>query len=64
MNTPQTDSEKQRSDEDQPHSNTPSDEVSEAGLTDDERVSREGESVGDGARVKPGPADLERLPKP
>jgi hypothetical protein len=33
---------------------------SEAGLTDDQRVSREGESVGDGARVKPGPADEQR----
>jgi hypothetical protein len=33
---------------------------SEAGLTDDQRVSREGESVGEGARVKPGPADEQR----
>ncbi|MDQ3202380.1 MAG: hypothetical protein M3Q94_09480 [Pseudomonadota bacterium] len=36
---------------------------SDTGLTDDERVSRE-ESEGDGARVKPGPADLERAPTP
>lgn len=33
---------------------------SEAGLTDDQRVSREGESVGEGARVKPGQADEQR----
>ncbi|WP_172604497.1 hypothetical protein [Pseudomonas fluorescens] len=32
------------------------------GLTDDERVSREEGSAGDGARVTPGPADEERLP--
>lgn len=32
------------------------------GLTDDERVSREHEGKGDGARVTLGPADLERLP--
>lgn len=35
-----------------------------AGLTDDQRVSREPESKGDGANVTLGPADLERLPKP
>ncbi|VVM43713.1 hypothetical protein PS645_00383 [Pseudomonas fluorescens] len=35
----------------------------DVGLTDDERVSRE-ESEGDGARVEPGPADLERAPIP
>lgn len=32
------------------------------GLTDDERVSRE-DQTGEGARVKLGPADQERLPK-
>ena len=42
----------------------PSDDPSTAGLTDDERVSREGESEGEGARVKLGPADLERVSKP
>lgn len=31
------------------------------GLTDDERISRDGDSGG--ATVEPGPADLERLPK-
>jgi hypothetical protein len=34
-----------------------------AGLTDDERVSREDDNVDEGARVTPGPADKERLPK-
>ncbi|WP_431034796.1 hypothetical protein [Pseudomonas yamanorum] len=36
-------------------------DVSETGLTDDERVVREDEFLGDEARVQPGPADLERL---
>lgn len=35
----------------------------ETGLTDDQRVSREGESKGSGARVKPGPADEQRTDK-
>lgn len=35
-----------------------------AGLTDDERVSREDETFEDGARVTPGPADLERVERP
>lgn len=35
----------------------------EVGLTDDERVSREQGPEGGGARVEPGPADAERLPK-
>lgn len=38
-------------------------EEKDAGLTDDERVSRE-ESDGEGSRVEPGPADLERAPIP
>ena len=33
----------------------------DAGLTDDERVRREEQSEGEGPRVNPGPADLERL---
>jgi hypothetical protein len=36
-------------------------EVSETGLTDDERVVREDEFLGDEPRAEPGPADLERL---
>jgi hypothetical protein len=36
-------------------------DVSETGLTDDERVVREDEFLGDESRVEPGPADLERL---
>lgn len=39
----------------------PDDDIGE-GLTDDQRVSREGEATGEGARVTPGPADEERLP--
>ncbi|HEX4547963.1 hypothetical protein [Pseudomonas sp.] len=35
-------------------------DVSETGLTDDERVVREDEFLGDEPRVEPGPADLER----
>lgn len=38
------------------------DDVSEA-LTDDERVRRETDDSGHGARVTPGPADEERLSK-
>lgn len=37
---------------------------SSVGLTDDERVSREKDTSEGGARVEPGPADAERLPKP
>lgn len=33
------------------------------GLTDDERVSREDEELGDEPRVTPGPADADRLTK-
>jgi hypothetical protein len=36
-------------------------DVSDTGLTDDERVVREDEFLGDEPRVEPGPADLERL---
>lgn len=36
---------------------------SSVGLTDDERVSREKDANGVGARVEPGPADAQRLPK-
>ncbi|WWL45092.1 hypothetical protein V5O39_03740 [Pseudomonas parakoreensis] len=36
-------------------------EVSETGLTDDERVVREDEFLCDEPRAEPGPADLERL---
>jgi hypothetical protein len=36
----------------------------ETGLTDDQRVSREDLSPESGARVKPGPADAERMKKP
>ncbi|MFJ5282769.1 hypothetical protein ACIP66_02770 [Pseudomonas sp. NPDC088429] len=36
-------------------------DVAETGLTDDERVVREDEFLGDVQRVEPGPADLERL---
>jgi hypothetical protein len=36
-------------------------DVSETGLTDDERVVREDKFLGDEPRVEPGPADLERL---
>lgn len=36
-------------------------DVSETGLTDDERVVREDEFLGNEQRVVPGPADLERL---
>lgn len=47
--------------------NTPNDPIVQKevgkGLTDDERVSREAESEGEGARVELGPADLDRLPK-
>jgi hypothetical protein len=45
-------------------SERPDDDDLGVGLTDDERVSREPESTGDGASVALGPADLERLPKP
>ncbi|MGI4840272.1 MAG: hypothetical protein ACRYF9_21935 [Janthinobacterium lividum] len=31
------------------------------GLTDDERLEREDRTDGEGSRVQPGPADLERL---
>ncbi|MDY7560196.1 hypothetical protein [Pseudomonas sp. AB6] len=41
---------------------TADDDVGE-GLTDDERVSREDDDAEGGARVTPGPADEERLPK-
>jgi hypothetical protein len=37
---------------------------SETGLTDDQRVSREDEAGGDGARVQLGPADLARVKPP
>lgn len=37
---------------------------SSVGLTDDERVSREKDTNGVGARVEPGPADAQRLLKP
>jgi hypothetical protein len=37
------------------------DDIGEA-LTDDERIRREPPTQGDGPRVTPGPADLERLP--
>ena len=40
----------------------PDDDVGE-GLTDDDRVSRESDGEGDGARVTLGPADEERLNK-
>lgn len=40
----------------------PNDDIGEA-LTDDERIRREPPTKGDGPRVTPGPADLERLPK-
>ena len=36
-------------------------DVSETGLTDDERVVREDQILSDESRVEPGPADLERL---
>jgi hypothetical protein len=36
-------------------------DVSETGLTDDERVIREDQILSDESRVEPGPADLERL---
>jgi hypothetical protein len=36
-------------------------DLRETGLTDDERVVREDEFLGDEPRVEPGPADLERL---
>ena len=36
-------------------------DVSETGLTDDERVVREDQILTDESRVEPGPADLERL---
>lgn len=36
-------------------------DLSETGLTDDERVVRDNELLGDEPRVEPGPADLERL---
>ena len=38
-------------------------DLPETGLTDDERVVREDEFLGDEPRVEPGPADLERLKK-
>ena len=38
--------------------------VSDAGLTDDQRVSREDRPAESGARVEPGPADAERMKKP
>jgi hypothetical protein len=43
---------------------TVSEAMPETGLTDDERVSREDLSPESGARVKPGPADAERMNKP
>lgn len=49
-------SEDERSEE----THEPKDSV-ETGLTDDERVIREDEFLGDEARVEPGPADLERI---
>jgi hypothetical protein len=36
-------------------------EASEAGLTDDERVIREEEFIGNEARVEPGPADFDQI---
>lgn len=41
-----------------------SEATSDAGLTDDQRVSREDLSPESGARVRPGPADAERMKKP
>lgn len=41
-----------------------SEATSDAGLTDDQRVSRQHLSPETGARVKPGPADAERMKKP
>jgi len=43
---------------------TVSEAMPETGLTDDQRVSREDLSPESGARVKPGPADAERMKKP
>ncbi|MCS4313319.1 hypothetical protein FBY10_104329 [Pseudomonas sp. SJZ103] len=36
-------------------------DLADTGLTDDERVVREDELLGDEPRVEPGPSDLERL---
>lgn len=47
--------------ESEPNEERREDSIGEA-LTDDERVRREKPQEGDGARVTPGPADLERLP--
>lgn len=38
-------------------------ESSETGFTDDERVIREDEFLGDKARAEPGPADFDRIKK-
>lgn len=63
MNQRNSDPLEQASETDKTHEVPTEKDNSDIGLTDDERVSRE-ESEGDGARVKPGPADLERAPVP
>ena len=63
MNQRNSDPLKQAPETDKTHEVPTHKDDSDVGLTDDERVSRE-ESEGDGARVKPGPADLDRAPIP
>jgi hypothetical protein len=50
--------------QDKAHQPSVSEAMPEAGLTDDQRVSREDRSAESGARVEPGPADAERMKKP
>lgn len=38
-------------------------DLQHAGLTDDERASREDDEIANGGRVTPGPADIERTSK-
>lgn len=62
---------KQASDDSQGHSltgnplksNQTTEDPADTGLTDDQRVSREDEELGDEPRVTPGPADADRLTK-
>ena len=50
--------------QDKAHQQSVSEATPDAGLTDDQRVSREDLSPESGARVTPGPADAERMKKP
>ena len=61
MNKNHTSFEIQFSNENKSQDTPISEDSSETGLTDDERVIRDDEFLGNEARVEPGPADMERI---